>query len=219
MVNGQATVVLFPGATVGIASIRAAVASGVGFATVAINEPGAPATFFLASVSPSTGSPQGGDIVTINGGGFSDPIRVTFAGIPAVIQSASGTQIRVTTPRCLASTCFDTGAVTPVDVSVTVNLNEEGQASDTLSSGFSYVNGGGGGILQPTIFSVTPSSGPNEGGTQVTINGDGFEAPVAVEFGEEPRLPPTSPLRSCRSPGPESSFSARRRHRLRAGEI
>ena len=184
LVNGQATVVLFPGATVGIASIRAAVASGVGFTTVAINEAGAPATFFLASVSPSTGSPQGGDIVTINGGGFSDPIRVTFAGIPAVIQSASGTQIRVTTPRCLASTCFDTGAVTPVDVSVTVNLNEEGQASDTLSSGFSYVNGGGGGTLQPTIFSVTPSSGPNEGGTQVTINGDGFEAPVAVEFGE-----------------------------------
>ena len=183
LVNGQATVVLFPGATVGIASIRAAVASGVGFTTVAINEAGAPATFFLASVSPSTGSPQGGDIVTINGGGFSDPIRVTFAGIPAVIQSASGTQIRVTTPRCLASGCFDVGAVTPVDVSVTVNLNEEGQASDTLSSGFSYVNGGGGGTLQPTIFSVTPSSGPNEGGTQVTINGDGFEAPVAVEFG------------------------------------
>ena len=71
-----------------------------------------------------------------------------------------------------------------MDVSVIINLNEEGQATDSLSPGFSYVNGGGGGILQPTVFSVTPSSGPNEGGTQVTINGDGFEAPVAVDFGD-----------------------------------
>lgn len=187
MVNGQASVVLFPGTTVGVASIRAAVSSGVGFASVTIGEPGVPDTFFLSSVSPSTGSPQGGDVVTINGGGFSDPIRVTFGGIPAVVQSASATQIRVTTPRCLDAPdtgCFATGGTKVVDVSVTVNLNEEGQATDTLTSGFSYVNGGGGGTLQPTIFSVTPSSGPNEGGTQVTINGDGFEAPVAVEFGE-----------------------------------
>ena len=183
LVDGQATVTLFPGTTIGTASIRAAVSSGVGFTTVTVREPGLPDTFFLGSVSPNTGSPQGGETISINGGGFSDPLRVLINGIGAVIQSASGTQIRVTTPRCVAAACFETGAVTPVDVAVTINLNEEGQASDTLVSGFSYVNGGGTGILQPTIFSVTPSSGPNEGGTQVTINGDGFEAPVAVDFG------------------------------------
>ncbi len=183
LVGGQATVILFPGATIGTASIRAAVSSGVGFTSVTVREPGLPDTFFLASVSPNTGSPQGGDTISINGGGFSDPLRVTIGGIGAVIQSASGTQIRVTTPRCVTATCFDTGAITAVDVSVTSNLNEEGQASDTLVSGFSYVNGGGGGVLTPTVYSVTPSSGPNEGGTQVTINGDGFEAPVAVDFG------------------------------------
>ncbi len=148
-----------------------------------VREPGLPDTFFLGSVSPNTGTPQGGETISINGGGFSDPLRVSINGIGAVIQSASGTQIRVTTPRCVQAACFETGAVTPVDVTVTTNLNEEGQATDTLSSGFSYVNGGGGGVLIPTIFSVTPSSGPNEGGTQVTINGDGFEAPVAVDFG------------------------------------
>jgi hypothetical protein len=182
LVGGQATVILFPGATVGTASVRAAVSTGVAFTSVTVREPGLPDTFFLGSVSPNTGSPQGGETISINGGGFSDPLRVTINGIGAVIQSASGTQIRVTTPRCVTATCFDTGAVTPVDVSVTSNLNEEGQASDTLVSGFSYVNGGGS-VLIPTIFSVTPSSGPNEGGTQVTINGDGFEAPVAVDFG------------------------------------
>ncbi len=182
LVNGQATVILFPGTTIGTASIRAAVSSGVGFTAVNVREPGLPDTFFLGSVSPNTGSPQGGDTVSINGGGFSDPLRVTINGIGAVIQSASATQIRVTTPRCVQAACFETGAVTPVDVTVITNLNEEGQATDTLGSGFSYVNGGGV-VLIPTIFSVTPSSGPNEGGTQVTINGDGFEAPVAVDFG------------------------------------
>ncbi len=185
LVNGQATIVVFPGSALGTASVRAEVNGSLAFATIVIVEEGTPDTFFLSSVSPSSGSPQGGDVITINGGGFSDPIRVTIGGIPAVIQSASGSQIRVTTPRCSVSTCFDTGAITPVAVSVTVNLNEEGQASDSLTPGFTYINGGGGGgTLQPTVFSVTPSSGPNEGGTQVTINGDGFEAPVAVEFGD-----------------------------------
>jgi hypothetical protein len=181
LVNGQATVVLFPGDTVGTASVRAAVSTGVGFASVGVREP-VTDTFFLSSVSPSTGSPQGGDLVTINGGGFSEPIRVTFDGVTAVVQSASATQIRVITPPLLGG--LPAGETRAVTVSVTINLNEEGQASDSLASGFVYTNGGGGGTLQPTIFSVTPSSGPNEGGTQVTINGDGFEAPVAVEFGD-----------------------------------
>ena len=180
LVNGQATVVLFPGDTVGTASVRAAVSTGVGFASVGVREP-VTDTFFLSSVSPSTGSPQGGDLVTINGGGFSEPIRVTFDGVTAVVQSASATQIRVITPPLLGG--LPAGETRAVTVSVTINLNEEGQASDSLASGFVYTNGGGGGTLQPTIFSVTPSSGPNEGGTQVTINGDGFEAPVQVSFG------------------------------------
>lgn len=181
LVNGQATVVLFPGATVGTASVRAAVSSGVGFTSISVREPGVPDTFFLSSVSPSTGSPQGGDIVTINGGGFSDPIRVTFDGVTAVVQSATGTQIRVITPPLLGG--LPAGETRAVTVTVTINLNEEGQLTDSLASGFVYTNGGGGGQLQPQVFSVTPSSGANEGGTQVTINGDGFEAPVAVEFG------------------------------------
>jgi len=181
LVNGQVTVVFFPGDTVGTASIRAAVSTGVGFTAVGVREAGLPPTFFLSSVSPNTGSPQGGDTVTINGGGFSDPIRATINGVAAVIQSASESQIRVSTPPLLAG--LAPGATLAVNVTVTINLNEAGQASDTLADGFIYANGSGG-TLQPTIFSVTPASGPNEGGTQVTINGDGFEAPVAVEFGD-----------------------------------
>ncbi|MEO8274652.1 MAG: IPT/TIG domain-containing protein [Thermoanaerobaculia bacterium] len=183
LINGQATVPFFPGATVGTASIRASVSNGVGFTAVTVREPSTPDTFFLSSISPNTGSPQGGETVTIHGGGFENPIRVIFNGVAATILSHSTTEIRVTTPPLL--TQLPTGGTQPVNVTVTVHLNEADQASDTLTGAFIYLNGsGGGGILQPSIFSITPSSGPNEGGTQVTINGDGFEAPVAVDFGD-----------------------------------
>jgi len=186
LVNGQATVILFPGGVIGTASMRAAVSTGVAFTSVAITEPGLPATFFISSVSPNTGSPQGGETVTIFGGGFSGPFRVTFGALPAEVQSSTSSQIRVTTPPCSfdgTNACFAPGAATPVAVTVIINLNEEDEATDALGNGFVY-QGTGGGNLQPIVFSVTPSSGPNEGGTQVTINGDGFEAPVAVDFGD-----------------------------------
>ncbi len=187
LVSGQSTVAFFPGPTVGTASIRAQVSTGVGLTSIQVREAGVPDTFFLASVDPNTGSPQGGETVTIHGGGFSDPIRVTFDGVPAIVQNATASTIRVTTPPCLdpaGTGCYAQGGIKAVTVSVTINLNEDGQATDSLASGFIYANNGGGGsTLQPTIFSVTPSSGPNEGGTEVTINGDGFESPASVEFG------------------------------------
>jgi hypothetical protein len=182
LVNGQAQVAFFPGATIGTASIRAQVNSSVGLLSINVREEGQGEVFFVSSVSPNTGSPQGGQTVTIFGGGFEDPIRVTFDGVPANIQDASTTQIRVTTPPLLDG--LPAGGTRAVTVAVTIRRNTPDEATDSLPSGFVYVNGGGGGgTLQPTIFSITPASGPNEGGTQVTINGDGFEAPVQVKFG------------------------------------
>lgn len=181
LIGGSVVVAFFPGATVGTATLRAQVGNSVGFGSVRVAEDEEP-TFYLSSVSPNVGSPQGGETVDILGGGFDPPIRVTFGSVAATVRSSTSTRITVTTPPLLAG--LDPGETQAVAVAVTINLNEEGEASDSLASGFVYANGGGGGILQPTIFSLTPSSGPNEGGTQVTINGDGFEAPVQVKFGE-----------------------------------
>lgn len=182
LTNGVATIPLFPGATIGTAVVRANIESTTVSSTVnvVIREPNV-ATFFLSSVSPNTGSPQGGETVTILGGGIVPPLRVTFNGVAAVVVSSSATQIRVITPPLLGG--LNPGETQAVPVAVTIHLNEADQATDTLASGFIYANGGGGGTLQPSVFSVTPASGPNEGGTQVTINGDGFEAPVQVKFG------------------------------------
>lgn len=181
LINGQVVVAFFPGATVGTATLRAQVGDSVGFGSVRVAEEENP-TFYISSVSPNTGSPQGGETVDILGGGFDPPIRVTFNGVAATVLSSSGSRISVRTPAYTQG--LPAGETAPVTVSVTINYNEEGSLTDSLPSGFIYTNGGGGGILQPTIFSVTPATGPNEGGTEVVINGDGFDAPVQVQFGK-----------------------------------
>src|SRR6185312_7984608 len=74
------------------------------------------------------------------------------------------------------------GQTAPVTVAVTINVNKPNQLVDSIAQGFTYALGGGG-TQQPSVFSVTPSLGTNDGGTLVTIVGDGFVAPVQVLFG------------------------------------
>jgi hypothetical protein len=176
LVNGQAIATFFPPDIQGTVVIQARLESSIGQATLQIAEA---ATFFVASIVPSTGNPAGGEEVEIQGGGFDEPVRVTFDGVPAQVLSVSPTRIRVLTPP--APQPVGVGETLPVTVAVTINLNEEGQATDALASAFIYARGG---VAQPQVFSVTPASGPNEGGTQVTINGEGFQAPVQVFFGD-----------------------------------
>jgi hypothetical protein len=145
---------------------------------------GGPATFFVASLSPGVGNPAGGEEVIIRGGGFDGPVRVTFGGATAQVLSVSPTQIRVRTPSAAAAGVNPgVGESAQVDVAVTINLNEPGQATDTLVRGFAFALGGGP-ILQPQVFSVNPASGTNDGGTRVTLLGTGFQAPVQVFFGQ-----------------------------------
>ena len=178
LVNGQAQAFLFGSGAAGIAQVRATfIASSGTFSGSASVEFRTPATFFISSVSPGTGSAQGGDTVTILGGGFDPPLRVLFGATPATVLSSNATQVRVTTPQ----TSVAAGSSLAVSVSVTINLNETAQQTDVLANGFIYTNGGG--IGQPVLLSMSPAAGPNDGGTNVTIIGDGFEAPVQVLFG------------------------------------
>ena len=181
LINGDAQVLLFPGGVIGGAVVRAQLQGSFGQTGVNIGEL---PDFFLSFVTPNTGGQQGGETVEITGGGIEEPVRVTFAGTPAQILSVSSTRIRAISPPSVAP--VPTGTTLPVDVSVSVRLNSTDQSNDSLSNGFIYLpasNPGGPGIQQPQIFSVTPGSGPNEGGTEVTITGTGFEAPVQVFFG------------------------------------
>ncbi|NJL27967.1 MAG: hypothetical protein HC897_08735 [Thermoanaerobaculia bacterium] len=72
---------------------------------------------------------------------------------------------------------------------MTINLNDtdpaQAQATDTLPNSFTYVSSQ---IPVPEPVSVTPASGPNEGGTRVTIRGTGFSNQVQVFFGRPTSL-------------------------------
>lgn len=176
--NGQAAVPYFPPETQGTGqvTIQARLENSVGQGVLRIAEP---ATFFIASVQPNTGSPNGGEAVTITGGGFESPVRVTFGGVPAQVQSVTPSRIRVVTPPSPQN--VPVGGTATVPVSVTINLNEVDQQADSLPNAFIYARGGS--VIQPQVFSISPASGPNDGGTRVTIVGEGFQAPVQVFFG------------------------------------
>ena len=179
LVNGRAQTVLFADDAVGTATVRAVVGSSAGAANIAIGQAG---TFFISSVTPSLGSPQGGEEVSILGGGFDSPVRVTFNGASAQVISVTPTRIRVKVPPAAAAGVnVGVGQSVPVTVGVTINYNETGTATDSLPAGFTYSLGGG--IQQPAILSVTPNAGTNDGGTRITIVGEGFQAPVQVLFG------------------------------------
>jgi hypothetical protein len=183
LVHGKTQAVLFPGTSAGTGTVGASgpVANGVvynpGAATVVIASAG---TFFVNSLSPNTGDPAGGTLVTISGGGFLAPVAVSFGGSSAPVKAVSPNAIQVISPP--SATAVPVGTTLQVSVVVTNNIGGTQAGSATLSNAFTYVPGGGG-IQQPQIFSVTPQSGTNDGGTQITITGQNFVAPVQVIFG------------------------------------
>jgi hypothetical protein len=182
--NGRATTSLYAGTTLGTAVIRAEKAAdatfGLAFAEAQVRFVEQAVTFVQAVV-PSVGSPNGGEVVEIVGGGFEEPTRVTFGSSPAVVRSTSSSRITVETPRFPSYVPGAPFTPTPVAVAVVAAYGSANERQDTLSNGFTYSAGGG--TLQPLVLSVTPASGPNEGGTAVVITGDGFDAPVQVFFG------------------------------------
>jgi hypothetical protein len=193
LTNGSAQTVLFPGTSSGVATVRARLDTSEGFANVQI---GAGATFFISFVQPSVIDPQGGETATIQGGGFESPVRVTVGTANVQVVSVAPDRIRIVTPSAVqAGVTVSTGQAVPVNVGVTINVNEPEQKSDNLAAGLTYATGGGG--VQPVITSVTPSSGSNDGGTRITINGSGFQSPVQVFFeGGSPTISVEAPVES-----------------------
>ena len=78
----------------------------------------------IQSVTPNTGSTEGGDAVIISGTGLNRPTQVTFGGIAGTIESSGDTDIIVTTPPNIEGV---------VDITV-----RTGGGSDTVPSAFTY---------------------------------------------------------------------------------
>jgi hypothetical protein len=153
--DGKQIVITAPAHVAGEVDVSAGDASGTIFSTL-------PKAFVyddikIFSISPDYGHVSGGTVVKITGQYFTENATVTMDGIPATVDSVSadGTYILIATPPHAAG---------KVDVTVT---DTTGVA--TLSDAYTYYDD-----ISMAIHSVTPSSGPEAGGTEVTITGISF---------------------------------------------
>lgn len=137
---------------------------------------------FVTEVEPSEGGPDGGETVSVLGGNFEAPVQVLFgtvAGLSPEVLSASEIEVVVPAP---ASPVADGESLT-VDVTVTSGLDQPSPQTATLAGGYRYV--GDDPPEEPPEIAVTaisPAEGSYLGGTVVTVTGQAFEEPVAVEL-------------------------------------
>ncbi|MBW1810551.1 MAG: IPT/TIG domain-containing protein [Deltaproteobacteria bacterium] len=120
----------------------------------------------VSSVVPPSGSPLGGESVTVYGSGFIEGAQVTFGTEPAsdAVLISEG-QINCTTPA------HESG-------SVPIRVTNPGGDFGELPNGFDYSTGD-----NPEILFLQPRIGGIQGGTPVTITGRRFVAGAEVTFG------------------------------------
>jgi Protein kinase domain/IPT/TIG domain len=123
-----------------------------------------PAAPVVTGISPSSGTTAGGTSVTISGKNLSGATGVSFGGASGSITADSSTSVTATSPA---------GSGT-----VNVTVTTKGGTSATSSADrFSYVT------PAPVITGVSPASGPEAGGTPVTITGKNLSGATEVSFG------------------------------------
>ncbi|MFM7253605.1 MAG: beta strand repeat-containing protein, partial [Ilumatobacteraceae bacterium] len=123
----------------------------------------------ITSVAPAGGPLTSGTSVVITGTGFdgvSGAAAVQFGGVNAVSYTVnSETQITATAPAGSAGT-------------VEVTVTGTGGTNSTTGTGNDYTY-----YAVPAIGSLSPTSGPGQGGTPVVITGTNFLGATAVRFG------------------------------------
>ena len=116
----------------------------------------------VTSISPTSGSTNGGDSVVITGVGFTTATAVKFGTTAATsFVVNSDTQITAVSPA----------GTSTVDVTVTTPV---GTTATSAADQFTYL---------PSVTGLSPSSGTISGGDSVVITGVGFLTTTAVNFG------------------------------------
>lgn len=134
----------------------------------------APEQIVVTGLAPASGDSLGGTRVTLTGRGFPAEAAVELAGLRQLDETTvSSTEIEFTTAGVDLGEC-PPGAVLPqVGVTVT-DLASGNQGSAPLT--FTYR------LPTPRVDRISPTSGGQSGGTSVTLEGAGFEAPLRVVF-------------------------------------
>ncbi len=123
----------------------------------------------ISSVTPSSGSVQGGDTITIQGSNFTGATAVSFGATHA-------TWFTVISDNAIVATAT-AGVAGTVDITVTTYA---GTSSTGASDHYTYTA-----VSAPTITSLSASTGGSGGGTSVTITGTNFGSAADVSFGGE----------------------------------
>jgi hypothetical protein len=119
----------------------------------------------VTSISPSSGPLAGGTTVNITGTNLSGATSVDF-GATAATSTTNNSSTSLT-------------AVSPAEAAGTVNITvitPGGTSANSPSDQFAYV-------AAPTVTSLSPSAGPDAGGTTVTITGIHLSGATLVKFG------------------------------------
>ncbi len=125
----------------------------------------------VTSISPNSGTINGGTAVTITGTGFLAGATVSVGGTAATgVTVVNSTSITATTPAHAAG-------------AVNVIVTNSDTQSGTLTQGFTYTTVSN---PAPTLTGISPASGAAAGGTAVTISGTGFQAGATVSMGGTP---------------------------------
>lgn len=173
--------------------LQAQLEGSFGSTDVRIGDPGG-ALVQVTEISPNFGPPNGGTEVQITGTGFEAPARAFFLQ-DALTNDGTGaalTQVEVVSDTLI--TAMTPRVNLPAGTNATYNLVLEqgptGGTVEALPGAFTYSRSPSGPI-DLVLLSVTPSSGPNEGGTEVLIRGDGFNQQVQVYFSNGPLIEAT----------------------------
>jgi LPXTG-motif cell wall-anchored protein len=121
----------------------------------------------VTTLDPPAGPEAGGNTVTITGTCFTGATAVRFGDTPATsFTVVSDTEITAVAPA-------GTGAV-----GITV-VGAESCGTETVPGAYTFTDA-------PVILTLTPSAGPEPGGTVVTITGVNLNGVTAVTFGGVP---------------------------------
>ncbi|MBI4863455.1 MAG: IPT/TIG domain-containing protein [Candidatus Riflebacteria bacterium] len=140
---------------------------------VELNPIGAAPNASILSVEPGEGPIGGRTRIVIRGENFGGDVEVTFLRDGPLDRGPAATDVSVSSDRTLI---FCTTPPVGTAGAVTVYVKTTTNGSIARIGGFRFNQ-------PPTIDRVSPSSGPTDGQTLVTIEGAGFLGRVTVSFG------------------------------------
>jgi len=125
----------------------------------------------ISAVAPASGRSAGGTWVYITGTGLLGATGVTFGSTPATpFYAIDDNLLQVSSPGGASGTTVDIRVTTP-----------GGTTAVTIADQFAWAP-----TPLPSVTVVSPSSGPNGGGTEVLITGTGLMNTTQVQFGSTP---------------------------------